>query len=112
MYSGGKGKILKESDIVKPYFEQTTGPDDEASHASLVLPPGGFGTGPHIMNIFAAKDRSSFLHEASHLFLEQLIHDANHPQATDAGKADLQTLKNFWASHSDEMHSQFLKAKR
>ena len=81
-------------------------------NASLELPPGGFGTGPHIMNLFAIKDRSSFVHEAGHLFLEQLIHDACHEAASERAKADLGALKTWWADHAEEMHDQFQRARR
>lgn len=82
------------------------------ANASLQLPAGGFGTGPHVMNIFAIKDRSSFLHEAGHLFLEQLIYNAAHPEASEGSRADLATLKAWWENHAEEMHDQFQRARR
>ncbi|HYA40484.1 MAG TPA: hypothetical protein VEF34_04240, partial [Syntrophobacteraceae bacterium] len=79
------------------------------SRASLVLPSEGYGTGPHIINLFALKDRSSFLHEALHIWLEELIHDS---AFSERAANNLSILKGWWASHADEMHSQFLRAKK
>lgn len=82
------------------------------ANASLQLPPGGFGTGPHVMNIFAVKDRSSFLHEAGHLFLERHIHDATHPEGSERAKSDLSVLRKWWAEHAEQMHDQFQGARK
>ncbi|MDR3554759.1 MAG: hypothetical protein P4L55_08385 [Syntrophobacteraceae bacterium] len=82
------------------------------ANASLQLPAGGFGTGPHIMNIFAVKDRSSFMHEAGHLFLERLLHDATHPEGSERAKSDLGVLQKWWADHAEQMHDQFHQARK
>jgi hypothetical protein len=82
------------------------------ANASLELPREGFGTGPHIMNIFAVKDRSSFMHEAGHLFLERLIHDALHPEGSERAKSDLAVLQKWWTDHAEQMHDQFHQARK
>lgn len=85
---------------------------ERSPRAALALPAEGYGTGPHLLNLFAARDRSSFLHEGSHLFLEELIHDASLPDAPDQVKTDLQAVKDWFATHSGTANGQILAAKR
>ncbi|HYA40393.1 MAG TPA: AHH domain-containing protein, partial [Syntrophobacteraceae bacterium] len=106
--------ILPGDEEVKPeldqaYYEQRDRLRKMGSRASLVLPSEGYGTGPHIINLFALKDRSSFLHEAVHIWLEELIHDS---AFSERAANNLNILKDWWASRADEMHSQFLRAKK
>ncbi|MDR3570209.1 MAG: hypothetical protein P4L43_19465 [Syntrophobacteraceae bacterium] len=110
--------LEKEQEIFKELTKSA--PDERlakirermGANATLQLPPGGFGTGPHVMNIFAVKDRSSFLHEAAHLFLERLSHDAYHPEGSERAKSDLGTLQKWWADHAEDMHGQFQQARK
>ena len=103
MYNGGKGKMLTESAKVKQNQLDQTEP-----RAALVLPSQGYGTGPHLLNFFVARDRSSFLHEGSHLFLEELIHDASLPDSSDQVKTDLQAVKDWFSEHADVARKQIL----
>lgn len=77
--------------------DTSNGPEvKQENNAATSLPEGGYGTGKHLVQLFASKDRSSFLHEVAHIFLEQLAYHAKLPDAPEQVKADWQMLQNWF----------------
>lgn len=70
---------------------------DGTDKGRIVFPNAGFGTGPSIIELFQARDQSTFLHETGHLWLEQLRADASDPAAPDQLKADWQAVQDWFA---------------
>ncbi len=73
-----------------------------------------FERGRTVINLFEKRDLSTLLHESGHLFLEELVSDAAHPEAPEGVRADLAaTLK--WLGVEDagqigrEQHEQFAR---
>lgn len=58
-----------------------------------------FEEGRAIIDLFAARDQSTFLHETGHLFLEELKADALSPDAPDQLKADWQAVNDWFAAN-------------
>lgn len=61
--------------------------------------PGGYGTGKTVIEMFQARDNSTFLHETGHLWLEELRFDASDPNAPDQLKADWQAVQDWFAAN-------------
>lgn len=58
-----------------------------------------FEEGRAIIDLFQARDQSTFLHETGHLFLEELKADALSPDAPDQLKADWQAVQDWFAAN-------------
>ncbi len=48
-----------------------------------------------IIRLFKDADASTFIHESGHQWLDEMMRDALHPQATDALKDDAQTVRDW-----------------
>jgi len=67
-----------------------------------------------VINLFHGADRSTFLHESAHLWLEELIRDAADPTAPDAFRADFAKTMAFLGVERPEQiegaqHEQFAR---
>lgn len=71
---------------------------EQTKRGSIVTPEGE----RPIIKLFAEADSSSFIHETGHQWLEELMRDAVHPQATDILKTDAGTVRK-WLGVSDEV---------
>jgi len=91
----------KHIDITGTFYQRKSSPRGAFAPAAE-----GFGAGPSILQLFKAKDRSTFLHESGHLYLEELLHDArvlpDSPMASD-----LSTLKNWFSRNADALAARF-----
>lgn len=70
-----------------------------------------FDPGQTRIRLGSNADRSTFLHESGHLFLEQLKADAaafNNPQV----KEDWETVKKWWAQNADSLMQEAVKYAR
>lgn len=54
------------------------------------------------ITFFKARDRSTFIHEMGHKWLDELIIDAARPAATEQTKADLQTVMDWFSKEAGE----------
>lgn len=103
--------VLTKQDVVNRYgsvFWQS-GAD---KRGSIQLPPGGYGSGPHVINLFQAKNRSTLLHESAHLWLEELMAHAADPDAPPMFRADMEAVNawlgvSHWSEIGDRQHEQF-----
>jgi hypothetical protein len=75
-------------------FDQTL---NDGPRGRIVFPSAGFGQGPSVIELFQARDQSTFLHETGHLWLEQLRYDAADPDATEQLKTDWLTVQQWFA---------------
>ncbi|OYW83010.1 MAG: hypothetical protein B7Z20_13150, partial [Sphingobium sp. 32-64-5] len=82
------------SDVRASYDQQTpmTGPRGE-----IVFREDGA-----TITFFKARDRSTFIHEMGHKWLDELIIDAARPAATEQTKADLQTVMDWFSKEAGE----------
>lgn len=55
-----------------------------------------------VISFFKAKDRSTFLHETGHLWLDELIQDASVDGASAEVQADLQTVLDWFSKEAGE----------
>lgn len=55
--------------------------------------------GKSVIDLFQARDSSTFLHESAHLWLEELRFDAEQPDATDQIKGDWQAVQDWFATN-------------
>lgn len=69
----------------------------------ITFPAAGFGTGPSVIDLFQARDPSTFLHETGHLWLEELRFDAEQPGATDQIRADWQAVQDWFATEGHDL---------
>ena len=65
----------------------------------IVFPGQGYGQGKTVIEMFAARDNSTFLHETGHLWLEELRFDASDPNAPEQLKADWQQVADWFAAN-------------
>lgn len=72
---------------------------NDGPRGRIVFPSAGFGQGPSVIELFQSRDQSTFLHEAGHLWLEQLRADAMEEGAPEALKADWQTVQDWFAAN-------------
>lgn len=64
----------------------------------IVFPAGGFGSGPSVIELFEARNLSTFIHESGHLFLEELRQDASDPTAPQQLRDDWAAIEKWFAS--------------
>lgn len=64
------------------------------------------GNGQRVIALFAAADQSTFMHEAAHLYLTELMALANMPNAPKQLLKDVETIKN-WGEWQDGMMSEY-----
>jgi hypothetical protein len=55
-----------------------------------------------IIKLMKEQNASTFVHESGHQFLEEMVKDAQHPEAPDDLKADVQTVRD-WLGAPDEL---------
>lgn len=72
---------------------------NDGPRGRIVFPSAGFGQGPSVIELFQSRDQSTFLHEAGHLWLEQLRADAMDETAPDQLKADWQAVQDWFAAN-------------
>jgi len=103
----------------KPSYEQNIALDSSEINISLAGAPlrqqarGSirFDPGQTRIRLGSNADRSTFLHESGHLFLEQLKADAaafDNPQV----KEDWETVKKWWAQNADSLMQEAVKYAR
>lgn len=74
-----------------------------------------FSDGKAVIDLFKARDMSTLLHEAGHLWLEEMRSDSRRPDAPEQLKSDMATLSK-WMGIDDESkievehHEQFARA--
>lgn len=64
------------------------------------------GNGQRVIALFAAADQSTFMHEAAHLYLTELMALANMPNAPKQLLKDVETIKS-WGEWQDGMMSEY-----
>jgi len=65
----------------------------------IVFTGQGYGQGKTVIEMFAARDNSTFLHETGHLWLEELRFDASDPNAPEQLKADWQAVQDWFKAN-------------
>jgi hypothetical protein len=61
----------------------------------ITFPAAGFGTGRTIIDLFQSRNSSTFLHEAGHMWLEELRFDASDPDAPQQLRDDWQAVQDW-----------------
>lgn len=82
--------------------EQVEGFDQSFSdgpRGRITFPASGYGTGQTVIQLFQARDLSTFIHESAHLWLEELRADATSEGAPDGLKADWQAVQDWFAAN-------------
>lgn len=88
-----KKAILSRRDLVKKSLDQSgDGPRGRISF------PGGYD-GRAIIDLFESADQSTFIHETSHLWLEELRFDAADPNAPQQLRDDWQTVQDWFSAN-------------
>jgi len=64
-----------------------------------------FDQGRAIIDLFQARDQSTFLHETGHMFLEELKADALSPDAPDQLKADWKAVTDWFAANGHKIEN-------
>lgn len=86
---------------VEAYAAEQSGGDalmqGEDSPRGRILFPGGQSAGA-IIELFQTQDQSTFLHEAGHLWLEELREDAADPEAPQQVRDDWQIVQDWFAA--------------
>lgn len=72
---------------------------EDAPRGRITFPNAGYGSGPTVIDLFQSRDQSTFLHEAGHLWLEELRYDASGPQAPQQLKDDWQAVTDWFAAN-------------
>jgi hypothetical protein len=64
----------------------------------ITFPAAGFGTGRTIIDLFQSRNSSTFLHEAGHMWLEELRFDASDPGAPQQLRDDWQVVQDWFTA--------------
>lgn len=108
--SDGEGTynyVIYDDDMVRILeFEQT-------KRGSIVLPSGGLQSGETVINLFEQANLSTFLHESSHYFLEAFSTLADSPNAPEAMRKDMATIREWLGNDggpfTTEQHEQWAR---
>jgi hypothetical protein len=90
--AGSTRKILTLRDVVKKRSLDQSYMDGPRGRIT-------FGTGRTVIDLFQARDPSTFLHESGHLWLEELRQDAEAAGVPESIRADWETVKAWFAAN-------------
>lgn len=72
------------------------------------------GAPRNIIKLFRAADSSTFFHETGHQWLEELVKDGSHPEASEELKADLKAARDFLGNKGEPLtraqHEKFARS--
>jgi hypothetical protein len=88
-------KILSLRPKDKQSFDQSF---SDGPHGRITFPAAGFGTGRTVIDLFQSRNSSTFLHEAGHMWLEELRFDASDPDAPQKLRDDWQAVQDWFAA--------------
>jgi len=79
---------------------------ENGPRASISFPAQALGKNPVIINLFNSRNLSSFLHEAGHLFLEELRMDASAADAPESLKQDWELVMNWFRANGHDIKNE------
>jgi len=65
----------------------------------ITFPAAGYGTGKTIIDLFQSRNNSTFIHEAGHMWLEELRADALDGASTDQVRSDWQKVQDWFSAN-------------
>lgn len=86
-FDGGGQSLMVEESALRQSDTPLTGPRGQI----------GFSDTGATITFFKARDRSTFIHEMGHKWLDEMIIDSSSPNATEQTKADMQTILDWFS---------------